>query len=51
MEIKDLYIIDGIVYLYKNNNGVSAVLEDVLTGYEEFIRLEELKQYEYKNLL
>lgn len=51
MEFKDLYIIDGIVYLYKYNNGVYGVLEDVLTGYEEFVRLEELKQYEYKNLL
>ena len=49
--MKDLYIIDGIVYLYKYNNGVYTVLEDVLTGYEEFVRLEELKQYEYKNLL
>ena len=51
MEFKDIYIIDGIVYLYKYNNGVYAVLEDILTGYEEFIRLEDLKQYEYKNLL
>ena len=51
MEFKNLYMINGIVYLYKYNNGVYAVLEDVLTGYEEFVRLEELKQYEYKNLL
>lgn len=28
MEFKDLYIIDGIVYLYKYNNGVYAVLEE-----------------------
>ena len=48
MEIKDLYKINGIVYSYKDNNGVYARLMDVLTGYEEFIRMEELKQYEYK---
>ena len=51
MEFKDLYKINGILYVYKYNNGVYAVLEDILTGYEEFIRMEELEQYEYKNIL
>ena len=48
MEIKDLYKINGIVYSYEDNNGVYARLMDVLTGYGEFIRMEELKKYEYK---
>ena len=48
MEFKDLYIIDGIIYAYESNNGVYAKLVDILTGYEELIRVEELKQYEYK---
>lgn len=48
MEIKNLYKINGIVYSYEDNNGVYARLIDVLTGYEKFIRVEELKQYEYK---
>ncbi|MEJ6468458.1 hypothetical protein [Fusobacterium nucleatum] len=48
MEIKNLYKINGIIYAYESNNGVYAKLVDILTGYEEFIRMEELKQYEYK---
>lgn len=48
MQIKDLYKINGIIYVYESNNRVYARLIDVLTGYEEFIRMEELKQYEYK---
>jgi len=48
MQIKDLYKINGIVYSYEDNNGVYARLIDILTGYEEFIRVEELKKYEYK---
>ena len=49
MEFTNLYRINRILYVYKYNNGVYAVLEDILTGYEEFIRLEELKEYQYKN--
>ena len=48
MGIKDLYKINGIIYTYEDNNGVYARLMDILTVYEEFIRMEELKQYEYK---
>ena len=48
MGIKDLYKINGIIYVYESNNGVYAKLVDILTGYEKFIRVEELKQYEYK---
>ena len=48
MEIKDLYKINGIVYCYEDNNGVYARLIDVLTGYEELIKVEELRKYEYK---
>lgn len=47
MKIKNLYKINGIIYAYESNNGVYAKLVDILTGYEEFIRLEELKQYKY----
>lgn len=47
MKFKDLYMINGIVYLYKYNNGVYAVLEDVLTGYEILINLENLWRFEY----
>lgn len=47
MEFKDIYMINGIVYLYKYNNRVYAVLEDVLTGYEILINLENLWRFEY----
>lgn len=47
MEIKDLYKINGIVYSYKDNNGVYARLMDVLTGYEILINLENLWRFEY----
>ena len=42
MEFKDLYRINGILYVYKYNNGVYAVLEDILTGYEEFRRIKRI---------
>ena len=48
MQLKDLYKIHGIIYAYESNNGVYAKLVDILTGYEKFIREEELKKYEYK---
>ena len=48
MQIKDLYKINGIIYVYESNNGVYAKLVDILTGYEELIRVEELRKYEYK---